>query len=101
MNREYNISIVIITHEMRVITEICDRVAVLHHGSVAETGPVQEVFRNPKSKAARQLLLLRETEQLEEELSDGETEDEAADPAVPERRGKGLRVVRGGAHAVS
>ena len=88
VNREYHITIVIITHEMRVITDICDRVAVLHHGRVAETGPVQEVFRNPKTKAARQLLLLRETEQLEEELTDDASE-------------AGSRVIRGGAHAVS
>ena len=88
VNREYHITIVIITHEMRVITDICDRVAVLHHGRVAETGPVQEVFRNPKTKAARQLLLLRETEQLEEELTEDASEE-------------GYRVIRGGAHAVS
>jgi len=68
VNREYGISIVIITHEMRVITEICDRVAVLHHGVVVETGPVKEVFRHPKSNAAKRLLLLEESEQLEEEI---------------------------------
>ena len=72
-NRKFGISIVIITHEMRVITEICDRVAVLHHGNVEETGPVKEVFRNPKSKAAKRLLLLEESEQLEEEVT-GEEE---------------------------
>lgn len=73
VNRKFGISIVIITHEMRVITEICDRVAVLHHGNVEETGPVKEVFRNPKSKAAKRLLLLEESEQLEEEVT-GEEE---------------------------
>ena len=105
VNREYNISIVIITHEMRVITEICDRVAVLHHGTVAETGPVQEVFRNPRSRAARQLLLLRESEQLEEELAkeEPETTDETAKTEAaqePEQESKNLRVIKGGAHAV-
>ena len=90
---------------MRVITEICDRVAVLHHGRVAETGPVQEVFRNPKSKAARQLLLLRETEQLEEELTEDEEE---SNPAPGQDTGertteeeRDFRMIRGGAHAVS
>ena len=73
VNRKFGISIVIITHEMRVITEICDRVAVLHHGNVEETGPVKEIFRNPKSKAAKRLLLLEESEQLEEEVT-GEEE---------------------------
>lgn len=105
VNREYNISIVIITHEMRVITEICDRVAVLYHGTVAETGPVQEVFRNPRSRAARQLLLLRESEQLEEELAkeEPETTDETAKTEAaqePEQESKNLRVIKGGAHAV-
>ncbi|MBR0146958.1 MAG: ATP-binding cassette domain-containing protein [Eubacterium sp.] len=105
VNREYNISIVIITHEMRVITEICDRVAVLYHGTVAETGPVQEVFRNPRSRAARQLLLLRESEQLEEELAkeEPETADETAKTEAaqePEQESKNLRVIKGGAHAV-
>ncbi len=104
VNREYHISIVIITHEMRVITEICDRVAVLHHGSVAETGPVQEVFNNPKSKAARQLLLLRESEQLEEELTEDDEKERSAgrrDAGKEQEDDSDLRVIRGGAHAVS
>ena len=104
VNREYHISIVIITHEMRVITEICDRVAVLHHGSVAETGPVQEVFNNPKSKAARQLLVLRESEQLEEELTEDDEKERSAgrrDAGKEQEDDSDLRVIRGGAHAVS
>jgi len=64
---------------------------------VAETGPVREVFQNPKSKAAKQLLLLRESEQLEEELAEVE---EAEDSQETKEEGR-LRVIRGGAHAVS
>ena len=60
INKEYGITIVIITHEMRVVEEICDRVAVLDQGTIAEIGDVQDVFSNPKSKAARRLLLLKE-----------------------------------------
>ena len=71
INRQYHITIVLITHEMRVIQEICDRVAVLHHGVVAETGTVWEVFKNPKSKATKQLLLVEQFEQLEEADDDG------------------------------
>ncbi|MCR4839688.1 MAG: ATP-binding cassette domain-containing protein [Eubacterium sp.] len=71
INRQYHITIVLITHEMRVIQEICDRVAVLHHGVVAETGTVREVFTNPKSKATKQLLLVEQFEQLEEAEDDG------------------------------
>lgn len=57
------ITIVIITHEMRVIQEICTHVAVLDKGTVQEQGSVQEIFTNPKSKAAKRLLLISETEE--------------------------------------
>ncbi len=66
INRRYHITIVVMTHEVRVIQEICGKVAVLHHGVVAETGTVREVFQRPKSKAARRLLLEEQFEQLEE-----------------------------------
>jgi len=52
--------VVIITHEMRVVEEICDRVAVLDHGKLMEIGSVQEVFANPKTNAAKRLILLKE-----------------------------------------
>lgn len=57
------ITIVIITHEMKVIQEICNQVVVMDHGEVAEKGSVAEVFENPQSKAAKRLLLIRETEE--------------------------------------
>ncbi len=57
------ITIVIITHEMRVIKEICTHVAVLDNGVVQESGSVQAVFENPKTKAAKRLLLIGETEE--------------------------------------
>lgn len=57
------ITIVIITHEMRVIQEICTQVAVLDEGTVQECGSVKEIFENPKSRAARRLLLMCETEE--------------------------------------
>jgi D-methionine transport system ATP-binding protein len=56
------ITIVIITHEMRVIQEICTQVAVLDNGTVQECGAVADIFCNPKTAAARRLLLIsRET----------------------------------------
>ena len=58
------ITIVIITHEMRVIQEICTQVAVLDGGTLQECGSVADVFANPKSRAARRLLLMRETEEM-------------------------------------
>lgn len=68
INRDFGITIVIITHEMRVIEEICERVAVLNHGSLVEIGDVKEVFANPKTKAAKRLLLTRQSEQMDEEI---------------------------------
>ena len=61
----------VITHEMRVIEQICGRVAVLDRGSIAEMGPVRDVFANPKTRAARQLILTRQSEQLMDELYEG------------------------------
>ena len=59
------ITIIIITHEMKVIQEICTSVAVLENGTVKECGSVAEIFTNPKTKATRRLLLLKETEENE------------------------------------
>jgi D-methionine transport system ATP-binding protein len=59
INQTYGITIVVITHEMRVVEEICRHVAVLDHGNLEESGTVEEVFQNPKSEAARNLLIHR------------------------------------------
>ncbi len=57
------ITIVIITHEMKVIQEICTQVAVLDHGAVQEWGSVAEVFSRPNSQAAKRLLLMEEAKE--------------------------------------
>ena len=56
INRRLNLTIILITHEMSVIREICDQVLVLDEGSVAEAGPVWQVFGNPTHPATRALL---------------------------------------------
>ena len=56
INRERGITVIIITHQMSVIEQICHKVAILDHGVVAEEGMVEEVFRNPKSVAGRNLV---------------------------------------------
>ncbi|MEO6677302.1 MAG: ATP-binding cassette domain-containing protein, partial [Pseudomonas sp.] len=48
INQRLGLTIVLITHEMAVIRDICDRVVVLEHGRVVEQGPVWEVFGNPQ-----------------------------------------------------
>lgn len=58
INREYGITIVIITHEMAVVQEICTHVAIIDAGELAEHGTVEEVFSRPKSKAAKKLVFM-------------------------------------------
>ncbi len=57
LNRELGVTVVVITHEMRVVEQICTSVAILDRGRVQETGPVAAVFSNPRSEAGRRLVL--------------------------------------------
>lgn len=57
VNKDLGVTIIVITHEMKVIESICDRAAVLDGGNVAELAPVSELFANPKSDIARKLIL--------------------------------------------
>ena len=56
ISRERGITVIIITHQMSVIEQICHRVAILDHGEVAEVGEVEDVFHNPKTAAGRRLV---------------------------------------------
>ena len=56
LNQQLGVTVVVITHQMSVIEEICSRVAILDGGSVAEMGDVQEIFSNPSTDAARRLV---------------------------------------------
>ena len=56
INRRLGITVVVITHEMAVVEEICTHVAILDHGVMMETGRVEEVFSNPKTEAGRRLV---------------------------------------------
>lgn len=56
INREYGITIVIITHEMAVVQEICTHVAIIDAGKLAENGTVEEVFSAPRSQAGKHLV---------------------------------------------
>ena len=56
INKTRKLTIVIITHEMSVIEKICDKVAIIDDGNLAETGDVKEIFRSPKSQAAKKLV---------------------------------------------
>ena len=57
INRDYGITIVVITHQMAVIREICNKVAIIENGILVENGAVRDIFDNPRSRAARELIL--------------------------------------------
>ena len=57
INQELGVTIIVITHEMKVIDQICDRVAVIDQSRIAEMGKVSEVFTSPQSQIARELIL--------------------------------------------
>ncbi len=56
INKKMHITIIIITHQMSVVESICNKVAILSAGTVAESGKVDEVFSNPQSNAAKKLV---------------------------------------------
>ena len=60
INKSLGVTIIVITHEMKVIDQICDRVAVIDKSCIAEEGRVADVFTNPKSDIARELVLPQE-----------------------------------------
>ncbi len=82
INQRLGITVIVITHQMSVVEEICNRVAILDGGVVVEEGPVAEVFSKPKSAAAKKLV-----------FPDG------ADEIIVDTDEKKLRVVFNGAYA--
>ena len=57
INQKLGVTIVVITHEMKVVEQICNKVAVMEAGQIVECGPVRDVFLAPKSTVARDLIL--------------------------------------------
>ncbi len=56
INKKLGITVIVITHQMSVVQEICNRVAILEHGAVVEEGEVAQVFADPKADATRHLV---------------------------------------------
>ncbi len=57
INETMGVTIIVITHEMKVIEQICNKVAVIDKSKIVEEGPVKEIFTAPKSQIAKQLIL--------------------------------------------
>lgn len=56
INQKLRLTVVLITHEMQVIKEICDKVAVIEHGVIAEEGTVLELFTNPRKAITKEFI---------------------------------------------
>jgi len=83
INQQLGITVIVITHQMSVVQEICNRVAILENGAVVEEGEVGEVFSRPKAQATRSLVF-------------PEMADSVADPGAS---GQQIRVIFNGAIA--
>ena len=85
INKKLGITVIIITHQMSVVEETCNRVAILDNGTVVEQGEVSAVFAHPQSAAAKRLMF-------------PDASDEIFAPASDEHR---IRVVFNGAFATN
>ena len=85
LNRSLGVTIVVITHEMRVVERICSRVAIIAESRIAELGEVREVFLHPKTEAAKRLVLPSRSGKLE-------GFSESGGGAVDECRGELIRL---------
>ena len=56
INQRLGITVVVITHEMAVVEEICTHVAILDHGVLQESGTMEDIFSNPQTEAGRRLV---------------------------------------------
>jgi peptide/nickel transport system permease protein len=56
LQREYRMGVVLVTHNFGVVADICDRVAVMQHGRIVETGDVEQIFADPRHPYTRTLL---------------------------------------------
>lgn len=56
IRKEFGLTIVLITHQMEVIKDICDRVAIIEDGEIIELSTVEEIFANPKTKTATEFI---------------------------------------------
>jgi len=51
-----SLSIIFITHDLRVAAQVCDRIAVMRYGEIVESGPTSDIFRDPQAPYTKDLL---------------------------------------------
>ena len=69
INQKMGITVIVITHQMSVVQEICSRVAILENGTVVEEGEVSEVFSHPRTAAARSLVFPETVDSVTEAMT--------------------------------
>lgn len=70
INRKLGLTIILVTHEMEVIKQICDNVAVMENGEIIELNSVYEIFSNPKTKLMQEFISnLHSDDDFEESLT--------------------------------
>ncbi len=72
INQKMGITVIVITHQMSVVQEICNRVAILENGEVVEEGAVSEVFSRPKASATRSLVFPEMADSVSTLTEDGQ-----------------------------
>mgnify|MGYP000888645709 FL=1 len=72
IREEFGLTIVLITHQMEVIKEICDRVAIIKDGSIVEINTVEELFKNPKTQIAMEFIARLKSDITEEVIKPNE-----------------------------
>ncbi len=86
INKRFGITIVIITHQMSVVREICTRVAIMNEGEVVEQGTVNDIFTHPKSAVAREII-------RKDKGASVESKSSITMPAPLIQKGKVIRIV--------
>ena len=66
INRTRKLTVIIITHEMSVVEKICDRVAIIDKGKLAEVGDVKKIFSSPESEAGKNLVLPKDVQDIQD-----------------------------------
>ena len=56
LNQDMGVGILFISHDLHVVKKLCTRVAVMHNGSIVETGPTEDIFNHPREDYTRQLI---------------------------------------------
>ena len=81
INKKLQLTVVVITHEMQVIKDICDKVAVIDKGVIAEQGTVLEVFTNPQQPITKEFISVLLSNELPAAFRGGEISPEPAEDA--------------------